>query len=150
MALPLAHRRPACANSERSFAELSASAKRDILKSVGYFRPQRVADIYAAVDVIVQDEVIPASVVRDALQVSRSAYYARRGAPPTASEEQDMELMPLVRTIFNRHKRRYGARRIGAEVQDLGNTCGVRRASQLLQIQGLKAIQPKSFKPRTI
>ncbi len=57
--------------------------------------------------------------------------------------------MPIVRKIFYRHKRRYGARRIVKVLGDLGQTCGVRRASKLLKIQGLKAIQPKSFKPRT-
>lgn len=60
-----------------------------------------------------------------------------------------MQLMPVVRKIFYKHRRRYGARRIVAELRDLGFPCGVRRASKLLKIQGLKAIQPKSFKPRT-
>lgn len=64
-------------------------------------------------------------------------------------EDKDMELLPIVRKIFYRHKRRYGARRIVKELQDLGHTCGERRASKLLRIQGLTAIQPKSFKPRT-
>ncbi|MEO8498709.1 MAG: IS3 family transposase, partial [Planctomycetota bacterium] len=67
----------------------------------------------------------------------------------TMREDQDRELMPVVRRIFYRHKRRYGARRIVAELKDLGHTCGERRAAKLLEIQGLKAIQPKSFKPRT-
>ncbi len=50
------------------------------------------------------------------------------------------------------HKRRYGARRIASELRDLGCTCGVRRASKLLQTQGLKAIQPSpsSLKGRRI
>lgn len=60
-----------------------------------------------------------------------------------------MELMPIVRQIFYRHKRRYGARRIVKELQDRDIQCGERRVSKLLKIQGLKAIQPKSFQPRT-
>ena len=60
-----------------------------------------------------------------------------------------MQLAPLIRQIFHRHKRRYGARRIASELRDLGHTCGERRVSRLLKIQGLQAIQPKSFKPRT-
>ena len=64
-------------------------------------------------------------------------------------EDKDMELMPIVRRVFFRHRRRYGVRRIVQELKDLGYVCGERRASKLLRIQGLKAIQPKSFKPRT-
>lgn len=85
----------------------------------------------------------------DTLDVSRSAYYAWITASPTVREEKDMFLMPIVRRIFHRHKRRYGARRIVEELRDMGHVCGVRLASKLLKTQGLKAIQPKSFKPRT-
>ena len=83
------------------------------------------------------------------LEVSRSAYYAWLGASPSMREDRDMFLMPIVRKIFYRHKRRYGARRIADELHDLGYDCGVRRASKLLKSQGLEAIQPKSFKPRS-
>jgi transposase InsO family protein len=83
------------------------------------------------------------------LQVSRSAYYAWLDATPSAREENDMLLMPIIRKIFHRHKRRYGARRIVEELSDMGYTCGERRASRLLKSQGLKAIQPKSFRPRS-
>ena len=83
------------------------------------------------------------------LEVSRSAFYAWRQAEPTSREERDLNLLPLVRTIFQQHRRRYGARRIVEELRDGGHTCGRHRATRLLKIQGLRAIQPKSFKPRT-
>jgi transposase InsO family protein len=83
------------------------------------------------------------------LDVSRSAYYAWRQAEPTTREARDSELLPLVRTIFRKHRRRYGARRIAEELRDLGQVCGRHRVSKLLRTQGLRAIQPKSFKPRT-
>lgn len=51
--------------------------------------------------------------------------------------------------IFHRHKRRYGARRIASELRDCGHVCSARRVAKLLTIQGLNAIQPKSYKPRT-
>lgn len=60
-----------------------------------------------------------------------------------------MQLLPLVRMIFQRHRRRYGARRIVEELKDMGHRCSTRRVAKLLAIQGLIAIQPKSFKPRT-
>lgn len=55
----------------------------------------------------------------------------------------------MVRMIFHQHRRRYGARRIAKELHDRGHPCGRHRVAELLQIQGLRAIQPKSFKPRT-
>ena len=67
----------------------------------------------------------------------------------TIREQRDEELRPLVRDIFWEHKRRYGARRIAAELDARGESCGVERASKLLNSAGLKAIQPKSFKPQT-
>ena len=55
----------------------------------------------------------------------------------------------MVVSIFKFHRRRYGARRIAAELDRRGIRCGRRRASKLLKTAGLTAIQPKSFKPRS-
>src|SRR5205807_1203206 len=55
----------------------------------------------------------------------------------------------MVRQISWEHKRRYGARRIAAELAARGETCGPRRVSRLLKQLGLQAIQPRSFRPRT-
>lgn len=60
-----------------------------------------------------------------------------------------MQLLPTIAQIFHRHRRRYGARRIAAELRQRGISCGRSRAEKLLKIAGLSAIQPKSFKPRT-
>lgn len=83
------------------------------------------------------------------LEVNRSCYYAWKNAPATNQEQSDKHLLPLVRMVFSKHRRRYGARRIREELKDLGYTCSTRRVAKLLKIQGLRAIQPKSFKPRT-
>jgi putative transposase len=55
----------------------------------------------------------------------------------------------MVREVFWTHQRRYGARRIAKELRRRGEVCDVERAARLLKSQGLRAIQPKSFKPRT-
>lgn len=81
--------------------------------------------------------------------MSRSAFYAWQQAEPTVHDQRDDELLPLIRIIFRKHKRRYGARRIADELHDAGHTCSVRRVRKLLKTQGLKAIQPKSFQPGT-
>lgn len=105
--------------------------------------------MYAAAEAILQGRIASVGEVCQILDVSRSAYYAWKRATPTQREEDDLELAPLVRAIFHRHRRRYGTRRIVEELQDMGRVCGRRRVAKLLQNQGLKAIQPKSFKPRT-
>lgn len=105
--------------------------------------------MYAAAEAIAIQQVASVREVCEFLDVSRSAYYAWRNAPPTAREDDDLELTPLVRSIFHRHCRRYGTRRIVEELRDMDRVCGRRRVAKLLKIQGLQAIQPKSFKPRT-
>ena len=105
--------------------------------------------MYAAAEAIAEQQVAPVSEVCQILNVSRSSYYAWRGAKPTKREDDDLELAPLVRAIFHRHRRRYGTRRIVEELRDRDHACSRRRVAKLLKIQGLKAIQPKSFKPRT-
>jgi transposase InsO family protein len=87
--------------------------------------------------------------VCDTLLVSRAGYYAWQADQETAREERERELMPLVHDLFWKHKRRYGARRIAVELVAMGEPCGVDRVAKLLKMQGLKAIQPKSFQPKT-
>jgi len=52
-------------------------------------------------------------------------------------------------SIFWDHKRRYGARRIQAELLDEGIFMGRRRIRSIMKELGIKAIQPKSFVPKT-
>ncbi len=51
--------------------------------------------------------------------------------------------------IFRQHKRRYGTRRIVAELKSMGLNAGRERVSGILRKYDLKAIQPKSFVPKT-
>ena len=105
--------------------------------------------MYVVVESIVRNEAVEATAVCDVLGVSRSAYYAWRSREPSAREARDVELAPMVREVFWKHRRRYGARRIVAELAERGESCGTRRIAKLLQNQGLSAIQPKSFVPKT-
>lgn len=100
-------------------------------------------------ETIAQSAALPVAPVCDALEVSRSAYYAWRCGGPSSHEQRDQELAPLVRNLFWKHKRRYGARRITEELSDRGQPCSPRRVAKLLKHQGLRAIQPKSFVPKT-
>lgn len=85
----------------------------------------------------------PATILCRLLGVSRSGYYAWRERP----EPQD-RLAPQVQEVFWRHSRRYGSRRITAELRDQA-VIGRHRVRRLMRVQGLQAIQPRRFVPRT-
>ena len=108
-----------------------------------------MTDISAAIDQVVAADGLAVTAVCDVLAVSRSAYYAWRDERATVREQRDEQLRPLVRDIFWEHKRRYGARRIAFEWGVGGEPCGVERVAKLLNSAGLKALQPKSFQPKT-
>lgn len=96
-----------------------------------------------------EDEGLPVTVVCQALGVSRAGYYAHVRGAAGPREQADARLRPLVRQIFWEHQRRYGARRIAAELAARGEACGPGRVARLLKQLGLQAIQPRSFQPRT-
>lgn len=98
---------------------------------------------------IVQEAELSAASACQVLNVSRSAYYAWRDGEPSDRDHQEAALTPLVRAVFWKHRRRYGARRIAEELADLGELCSPRRVGNIMKSQGLRAIQPKSFVPKT-
>jgi transposase InsO family protein len=90
------------------------------------------------------------SVLCETLGASRSAYYAWRGDGRLGvRQREEGRLRPLVRGVFREHRRRYGARRIAAELTARGQPVGRRRAGRLMDEMGLVALQRKSFRPRT-
>jgi len=94
-------------------------------------------------------EGFPVAAVCQALGVSRAGYYAHTQGEAGPRGQEDARLRPLVQQIFWEHKRRYGARRIAAELAARGESCGSGRVARLLKQLDLQAIQPKSFRPRT-
>jgi len=105
--------------------------------------------VYAAVAALVREGGQGVEAACAVLGVSRSAYYAWCGRGPSRREQRQADLTPLVRALFWKHRRRYGARRIAAELADLGETCGRRLVRKIMEAEGLRAIQPKSFVPKT-
>ena len=95
------------------------------------------------------EQGFPVAAICQALEVSRSGYYAWQQGRRSGRAEEDARLRPQVRAIFREHKRRYGARRIYRELSARGTCCGVRRVGRLMRELELVAIQPKSFRPRT-
>ena len=82
-----------------------------------------------------------------ALDLPRSSFY--HAAVPTPTQHADTELGPLIETVFKRHRRRYGYRRIGEELSDRGVVCAPARIRRLMAARGLHALQPKNYVPKT-
>ena len=81
------------------------------------------------------------------LGVPRSSYY--HAAEPTAMQRSDQEIGQVVERVFKLHRRRYGHRRIWKELGDLEIICAPERVRRLMAERGLKAIQPKTYVPKT-
>ncbi len=88
------------------------------------------------------------------LGLSRTAYYRyKRGGPASGQSYQLTDAQEgkkqLIEGVFRAHKRRYGSRRIVAELKEQGHRVGRQQVRVLMKVSGLQAIQPKSFVPRT-
>jgi putative transposase len=83
------------------------------------------------------------------MEVSSSGYYAwrkRQTEPPSVRRKS---LKQLVKNCYWENRKRYGSRRIKASLAKSGVKVGRFQVRKLMSEEGLKAIQPKSFKPRT-
>src|SRR5258708_25364464 len=83
------------------------------------------------------------------LEVSGAAYSRWSVGEPAQRKQQEATVTPLVWAVFWKHRRRYGSRRIAEELADLGEVCSPRRVGNIMKNQGLRALQPKSFVPKT-
>ena len=76
------------------------------------------------------------------------ATYYRSLKTPTANVAKET-VAKAVTTVFQEHSRRYGSRRIHAELRARGYLIGRRQIQRVMRENQLRAIQPKSFVPRT-
>jgi transposase InsO family protein len=83
------------------------------------------------------------------MSVSISGYYLwrKRLTPPPSLKRR--RLAALIRNCYFENRRRYGSRRIKAALQKSGVEVGRAAVRRLMSEQNLKAIQPKSFVPKT-
>jgi len=83
------------------------------------------------------------------MQVSQSGYYQWRKRLTKAPSRRHQGLASLMRNCYLENRRRYGRRRIRAALQKTGVKVGRFVIRRLMRDQNLKAIEPKSFKPKT-
>ena len=84
------------------------------------------------------------------LEVVPSRYFAWRTAQSSgaASKPEPAWETDMV-AVFDNHKRRYGTRRLQVELRELRHRVGRQALRTGLRRHGRKALQPKSFVPRT-
>ena len=75
--------------------------------------------------------------------VSRAGFY--RSLQEREPVEEDMEVRSTIQQIFAEHKRRYGYRRVSAELRRRGMLVNHKRVSRLMREDSLLAVQPKAF-----
>ncbi|MEM1324110.1 MAG: IS3 family transposase [Bacteroidota bacterium] len=81
------------------------------------------------------------------MKISKSSYYDRveRDAVFRPPDELESQIV----TVFKDHKRRYGTRRLVAELKEAGFKVGRAKVRKVLAAHDLQAIQPKCFVPKT-
>lgn len=99
--------------------------------------------------IIGQSTDYPIQVLCNTMQVSRSSFYTYQTGETYVQNDTRSERSVLVKEMFNKHRRRYGSRRIMKSLQQQNVPIGRYQVRSLMKEQGLKAIQPKSFVPKT-
>jgi len=79
--------------------------------------------------------------------VSRAGFYRRMAVREPVEEE--MEVRSSMQRIVLEHRRRYGYRRVAAELRRQGMAVNHKRVSRLMREDNLLAVQPRSFRTTT-
>jgi len=108
-----------------------------------------VTEIYPVAQGIIEEEIASEREICEFLDFARSPFQRWKRFDLSPLEEEDKRLLPLIVKSFHTHRRRYGSRRIMDDLRDQGFSLGRRRVAKLMEVAGISAIQPKSFKPRT-
>lgn len=83
------------------------------------------------------------------LNVSRGGYYAWKKRVPSQRERDDSTLAAKITSIFLVHKKRYGVRRIHAELLRSGIRVAYKRVARLMRQLGLRSVHPTPRKRTT-
>jgi putative transposase len=76
-------------------------------------------------------------------QVSRAGFY--RSMVEKMPAEEDMEVRAAIQEIALQHRRRYGYRRVTAELRRREMQVTRRRVARIMREDNLRAIQPRAF-----
>jgi transposase InsO family protein len=77
------------------------------------------------------------------VQVSRASFY--RSLKEREPVEEDMEVRSVIQAIVLEHRRRYGYRRVTAELRRRGMLVNHKRVARIMREDNLIAMQPRAF-----
>jgi putative transposase len=84
------------------------------------------------------------------LGVTRQGYFAWKKRKPSQRDRDDSPLKTKITTLFEFHKKRYGVRRIHAELQRAGTPVSYKRVQRLMREMALVIVHPPARKRTTV
>ncbi|OMP74498.1 IS3 family transposase [[Flexibacter] sp. ATCC 35208] len=91
----------------------------------------------------------PLQLLCDVLSISRSCYYEWKKEKTYQPNPDSKRLEEQIVSVFKENRRRYGTRRILKALNQEGVKTSVFKIRKTMLKNGLKAIQPRSFVPKT-
>lgn len=134
-------------------AELEAYNRECILKKIGCLSsPERKPtkeEIARAITELRQELSCSLKFILDTIhanpelpQITRSDYYYQ--LKKTNKDMKNDGIMNLIISIYYKHKKRYGYRRITLELENLGHKVNCKKVRRLMRIMGLQAVTPRA------
>jgi transposase InsO family protein len=80
-----------------------------------------------------------------ALQLSRSGYYAGRKRPASRREEENRALVEKIKVVHQTNRQVYGSPRVTAELKTQGVVCSHNRIARLMKENGIAARTKRKF-----
>jgi len=86
----------------------------------------------------------------EALQISRSGYYAWRSRQPSRRQQEDEALLGRIRAVHAQSRRLYGSPRITAVLREQGLRCGKHRVARIMKASALRGeVKTRRFRRTT-
>jgi transposase InsO family protein len=82
----------------------------------------------------------------DTLQVSRSGYHAWKTRQPSARDQANDALWPLIEAAFIKSRKTYGSPRLAQSLRQRGHRCGRNRIARLMRAQNLRSQTKRRFR----
>jgi putative transposase len=105
---------------------------------------------FAAIADWAESKEYPVSFMCEYLGVSRSGYYAWRGAGPCQRAQDDAALVVIMKELFARARGNPGVRRMRAELAAVGHRLSGKRVHRLMKAAGLQGRHPRAWKRTTV
>lgn len=83
------------------------------------------------------------------LSVSKSGYYAWLHRPESTRSREERVLLPLIRMVYARHKKRYGSPRIAEALCEEGYAVKKNRIARMMRENGIRARGKRKFRVTT-